>query len=116
MAKYMHSNGYNVLAWNYRSCGTRINQQLRFYHSGDTEDLDTIVRYALSKSLFDSIYLIGFSMGGNISLKYLGEKGEDLDSRIKAAVTFSVPLDLIGSSRLLSKWWNRFYMRRFLKV
>jgi predicted alpha/beta-fold hydrolase len=115
MAKYMHSNGYNVLAWNYRSCGTRINQQLRFYHSGDTEDLDTIVRYALSKSLFDSIYLIGFSMGGNISLKYLGEKRESLDSRIKAAVTFSVPLDLIGSSRLLSKWWNRFYMRRFLK-
>jgi predicted alpha/beta-fold hydrolase len=92
-----------------------MNKQLRFYHSGDTEDLDTIIRYALSKHIYASIYLIGFSMGGNISLKYLGEKGEELDPKIKAAVTFSVPLDLIGSSRLLSKWWNRFYMRRFLK-
>jgi predicted alpha/beta-fold hydrolase len=115
MAKHLLENGYNVLAWNYRSCGSKINNQLRFYHSGDTEDLDTIIRYALSKHIYASIYLIGFSMGGNISLKYLGEKGEELDPKIKAAVTFSVPLDLIGSSRLLSKWWNRFYMRRFLK-
>ena len=115
MAKYMLEKGYNVLAWNYRSCGSKMNKQLRFYHSGDTEDIDTIVRYALSKNIYESIYLIGFSMGGNISLKYLGEKGEELDSKVKAAVTFSVPLDLIGSSRSLSKWWNRFYMRRFLR-
>lgn len=115
MAKYMLENGFNVLAWNYRSCGSKINKQLRFYHSGDTEDIDTIVRYALSKNFFRSIYLIGFSMGGNITLKYLGEQGERISPTIKAAVAFSVPIDLVGSSRLLSKWWNRFYMRRFLK-
>lgn len=115
MAKYLYHNGYNVLAWNFRSCGSRLNRALRFYHSGDTEDISTIINHALQTKNFESVYLIGFSMGGNISLKYLGEKADALDSRIKAAVGFSVPVDLIGSSKVLAKWWNAFYMRRFIK-
>lgn len=115
MAKHLYENGYNVLAWNYRSCGSKMNRQLRFYHSGDTDDISTIIDYILSLKKYESIYLVGFSMGGNISLKYLGEQGSQLNPKIKAAATFSVPLDLVGSSRALSKWWNRFYMRRFLR-
>lgn len=116
MAKHFYTQGgMNVLAWNYRSCGTKINRALRFYHSGDTEDLSTILEYIYAHTSFKKIYLIGFSMGGNISLKYLGEQGESLNPKIQSAVCFSVPLDLTGSSKVLSKWWNRFYMRRFIR-
>ncbi len=115
MAKHLFENGYNVLCWNYRSCGTRMNKALRFYHSGDTEDIHTIIQHIESKKLFQSIYLIGFSMGGNISLKYLGEQGKNLSTLIKGAVTISVPLDLVGSSKVLAKWWNSLYMKRFIK-
>lgn len=115
MAKYLHHHGYSILAWNYRSCGTRLNKALRFYHSGDTEDIRTIIHHAINKNDYDSIYLIGFSMGGNITLKYLGEQADHLHPNIKAAVGFSVPLDLVGSSKVLAKWWNAFYMRRFIR-
>lgn len=115
MAKYFYERGYHVLAWNYRSCGTRINRALRFYHSGDTDDIGTIILHASQFEQFKSMYLIGFSMGGNISLKYMGEQSESLNHRIKGAVTFSVPLDLIGSSKVLAKWWNAFYMKRFIR-
>jgi predicted alpha/beta-fold hydrolase len=115
MAKFMHLNGYHVLAWNYRSCGSRMNRALRFYHSGDTEDIATIIDHINGFEKYKSIYLIGFSMGGNISLKYLGERGEHVNPKIKAAVTFSVPIDLVGSSKVLSKWWNNFYMQRFIR-
>jgi len=116
MARHLYENGYNVLAWNYRSCGSRINRQLRFYHSGDTEDISTIIQHVDQFKQYQSIYLVGFSMGGNISLKYLGEQGRQVNPKIKAAATFSVPLDLVGSSKVLSKWWNRFYLRRFLRT
>jgi uncharacterized protein len=115
MAKYMHFKGYHVLAWNFRSCGSRMNRALRFYHSGDTEDIGTIIDHITSFEKYKSIYLIGFSMGGNISLKYLGEQSENVNPKVKAAVTFSVPLDLVGSSKVLSKWWNNFYMQRFIR-
>lgn len=115
MAKHFYGHGYHVLAWNFRSCGSRMNKALRFYHSGDTDDIRTIIQHALVQGRYQSIYLIGFSMGGNISLKYLGEEGQGLDPRVKAAATFSVPVDLVGSSRVLSKWWNAFYMRRFIR-
>jgi uncharacterized protein len=115
MAKYFYERGYHVLAWNYRSCGSRPNRQLRFYHSGDTEDIRTVVNHVLALERHNSISLIGFSMGGNIVLKYLGEEGDTCSPKIKGAATFSVPLDLVGSSKVLSRWWNALYLRRFLK-
>ena len=58
--------------------------------------------------------MVGFSMGGNLTLKYLGERGDTLDSKIKASVVFSVPTDLSGSCDRLERWYNRIYMKRFL--
>src|SRR5690349_8214133 len=68
MMKAFHGQGFNALSWNYRGCGEEMNLQLRFYHSGATDDLDTLVRHSISKG-FDAIYLIGFSLGGNLTLK-----------------------------------------------
>src|SRR5579859_7339657 len=69
MAKAFYENGFNVLAWNYRGCGKEMNKALRFYHSGATDDLDVVVNHVIHKS-YEDIYLIGFSLGGNLTLKY----------------------------------------------
>jgi predicted alpha/beta-fold hydrolase len=112
MAQHLIKHGYDICAWNFRGCSGEINKQIRMYHSGSTNDLDEVVDYVKSK--YDEVYLVGFSMGGNLTLKFLGEKGNNLNHKIKGAVTFSVPTDLSGSCDRLEKWYNRIYMKRFL--
>jgi uncharacterized protein len=114
MAQTFFDHGYDVLAWNYRGCGDEINKQLRFYHSGATDDLDVIVRHAITKNKYSEIYLIGFSLGGNLTLKYLGESYPS-SSLIKKAVAFSVPMDLYASCVQISKRSNWIYAQRFLR-
>ena len=113
MAKAFYQAGYDVLAWNYRGCSGEMNRQLRFYHSGATEDLETVIQHALKKNSYEKISLIGFSLGGNLTLKYLGEKGDNLDSRIHKSVAFSVPLDLHASCQTISRHW--IYTQRFVR-
>lgn len=103
---------YDVLAWNFRGCSEEINRQLRFYHSGATEDLDTVVQHALQQG-YRAIYLAGFSLGGNLTLKYLGERTPD--ARIQCAIAFSVPLDLHASCLKIGQPANRIYANRFLR-
>lgn len=112
MASIMAARGFDVLAWNYRGCSEEINRQLRFYHSGATDDLDWVIRHAATRGNYRAIYLIGFSLGGNITLKYLGER-QPL-SIIKKAVAFSVPLNLYTSCLKISLPANRIYAARFL--
>ncbi len=115
MAKQFFNNGYDVLAWNYRGCSDEMNKQIRFYHSGATDDLATVMQHALTKNSYDEIYLIGFSLGGNLTLKYAGEAAHRLPSQIKRIVTFSVPLDLHHSCLQISKPSNWIYSQRFIK-
>ena len=114
MAKAFGSRDWDVLAWNYRSCGGAMNLQPRFYHSGATDDLDLVIRHGLTQG-YRSVSLAGFSMGGNLVLQYLGEKGEAVDSRIAGAVTFSVPCDLAGGADVLALPSRRLYMHRFIR-
>lgn len=114
MARVFFTNGFDVLTWNYRGCSGEMNKQLRFYHSGATDDLHTVVEHAVSQQAYDEIYLVGFSLGGNLTLKYLGEN-RVRPSRIKKAVTFSVPVDLHSSCIQISRPGNWVYANRFLK-
>lgn len=116
MAAALVRRGWDVLAWNFRGCGHEPNRLLRMYHSGATEDLHAVVLHALDKHPAESIDLIGFSLGGNLTLKYLGESPADLSPRLRRAVVFSVPCDLACSSRQLSFPSNRIYMERFLRA
>jgi uncharacterized protein len=113
MAKAFYNQGFDVLAWNYRGCGEEMNRQLRFYHSGATDDLGTVIDYASGR--YETIFLVGFSLGGNLTLKYLGEKGDGETNKIKKAVVFSVPMDLHSSCIEISKSINWAYSNRFLK-
>ncbi|AOY87996.1 alpha/beta hydrolase [Marinobacter salinus] len=107
-------DGWDVLAWNFRSCGGVMNRQPRFYHSGATGDLGRVVRHGLGNG-YDTVFLSGFSMGGNLTLLYLAQQGEQIDSRICGAVTYSVPCDLAGSAEVLARPSRKIYMQRFLK-
>lgn len=115
MVKRLLREGWDVLAWNYRSCSGEMNRLLRFYHSGDSEDLRTMLNLAVKPTSYKKLALVGFSVGGNITLKYLGEQGEDLDNRLVCAVTFSVPCDLASGAEHLAKFQSKIYMNRFMK-
>ncbi len=114
MAKYFFQRGWDALAWNCRSCSGEINRLPRFYHHGATEDLAELVEYVASKNQYKQIVLVGFSMGGSMTLKYLGEQKE-IVSEIKAGVAFSVPCHLGSSANELDKPSKKFYLNRFLK-
>jgi len=114
MATALRRAGWDVLAWNYRGCGGSPNRLLRAYHSGATDDLDLVVRHALPG--YASAALVGFSLGGNLTLKYLGERGDTLDPRIRRAVAFSTPCDLAAGARELEKPSNRLYTWYFLRT
>lgn len=113
MAKAFFEMGYDVLAWNYRGCSEEMNWQLRFYHSGATDDLDVVVQHALNTKKYQSISLVGFSLGGNLTLKYLGEQSCNLHPTISNSVVFSVPLDLHASCLTISKYF--LYSQRFVR-
>ena len=114
MARASNLAGYDVLTWNYRGCSEELNNQLRFYHSGSTDDLETVIQHAATSGKYTEINLIGFSLGGNLTLKYLGENREKTNL-LKRAVTFSVPLELHTSCIQISKPGNWVYSQRFLR-
>lgn len=114
MAHAANAEGWDVLAWNYRGCSGQPNLTARFYHSGATDDLEAVLLHAAGP--YDEIALIGYSLGGNLILKYAGEQGDRIDPRITRVVAFSVPCDLGSSARALSRGFNRVYLWRFLRT
>jgi len=106
--------GFDGLGWNARSCSGEPNRLPRFYHHGDAGDLKVVLEYALALG-YEEIVLAGFSMGGSLTLRLLGEYAEAVPSQVKAAIVASVPLDLPTSVAELYKKGKRFYMTRFIK-
>jgi len=111
-AAALNRNNYDACALNYRGCSGEPNRLLKSYHSGKTEDLDLLINHVVSN--YDEIYLVGFSVGGNICLKYLGERSSSVSPKIKAAVTFSVPVSLESCAFELARPRNYIYMKNFL--
>lgn len=116
MVKALNRRGWDALAVNFRGCSGVCNKRLRFYHSGETEDLDTVISHVVAHENYSELALIGFSLGGNVILKYLGERGTQAQSLITKAVAFSVPCDLESSSHHLARSANRIYLKRFLRL
>ncbi|MCX2738838.1 YheT family hydrolase [Pontibacter anaerobius] len=112
MVKAFNANGIDALAWNYRSCSGEPNKLLRSYHLGASDDLDFVIQHALATGKYKSVSLVGFSAGGNITLKYLGETPEQVPEQVKRATVFSTPVDLKGSAQKISK----IYTQRFLRT
>src|SRR2546423_14381481 len=82
----------------FRSCGSELNRAKRFYHSGETEDLAFVLDKVSAEHPTSPLGVAGVSLGGNVLLKFLGERGLRLPPQLKAAAAGSVPLDLARSS------------------
>ena len=113
MARAFHRAGWDTLAWNLRGCSGEVNRLLRTYHSGAWEDLQCVIEHASPG--YRNIVLVGFSIGGNLTLKYLGDHGTAIHPAIKGAVASSVPCDLASSARVLESRINSIYMNHFLR-
>jgi len=114
MAKALNSKNIDVTCFNFRGCSGQANQLPFAYHSGFTQDLHEVVNHVQKN--YSRIYLVGFSLGGNLILKYLGENKTAISKKIKKAIVFSVPCDLDSSARKMLKLRNHVYSIRFLKM
>jgi uncharacterized protein len=98
----------------FRSCGGELNRARRFYHSGETGDLAWVVDRVLAEFPDAPLGLAGVSLGGNVLLKYLGERGDAVDRRIVGAAAVSVPFDLGRGSRWIGRGFGKVYEHYFL--
>lgn len=115
MARIFAEQGWDVLAWNCRSCSGELNRCRRLYHHGEIEDISIVVDHALRTKDYTDITLIGFSMGGSITLKYLGSRPEDVPDAVSRGIAFSTPCNIEASARALEQPGNWLYRNRFLK-
>ena len=114
MARAFRVRGWDVVSWNFRGCSGDPNRLCRSYHSGATEDLAAVVAHALPAGGYDRAAVVGFSLGGNLTLKYACELGGRAGS-ICAAAGVSVPCDLQAAAERMETPECAFYMRRFLR-
>jgi predicted alpha/beta-fold hydrolase len=110
-ADFFSNKGFDIAAMNFRSCSGEMNNTTRLYHSGETEDLELLINKIKEKKTYKKIFLVGFSLGANVSLKFLGEKSR---TTVDGCVAFSAPIDLRSCSYELAKGFSRFYSFVFM--
>ena len=113
---YLNNKGLDTVCFNLRGCSGEDNLLLSTYHSGKTEDVDFVVNHLLDNYNYENIVIVGFSLGGNLTLKYLGEKTENISPKIKGGVAVSVPVDIATAEKEMDKLKNKLYMEVFFKT
>jgi predicted alpha/beta-fold hydrolase len=118
LAVLVAQTGWRATVMNFRSCAREPsdfrlipNRRPRLYHSGETGDLDFVVRTLTAREPGTTLYALGFSLGGAVLLKWLGETGGA--SPVRAAATISVPYDLAAAARFLERPVGRIYTAHF---
>ena len=99
----------------FRGCGGELNRAPRFYHSGETSDVDAVAHRLFSSHPDAPFLFVGVSLGGNVLLKWLGEHGDSLPGRVVASAAVSVPFDLARASRHINRGFSRVYEQHFLR-
>jgi len=115
-SNHLNQKGVDTVCFNLRSCSGEDNLLLSTYHSGKTEDVAFVIKHLLENYNYDNIVLVGFSLGGNLTLKYLGEYQEKLSSRVKGGVAISVPVDITSAEQEMDKIKNKLYVEIFFKT
>ena len=108
--------GWSADALIFRTCNGEMTRARRLYHSGETTDLDWVVRRLVHAHPGQPLALAGFSLGGNVLLKWLGEQGERVPPEVRAAAAVSVPFDLERGARYIERGFARVYTRHFLRT
>ncbi|WP_205803573.1 hydrolase [Burkholderia sp. Ac-20365] len=109
-----HLRGWHGVVPHFRSCSGPMNLLPRFYHLADSNEVDWVLR-RLREQHAGPIVAAGVSLGGNVLLRWLGERREDA-SIISAAAAISAPLDVHAGGRALSQGFGMIYTRSFLKT
>lgn len=112
-AAILNRNGWDVAAVNLRGCSGETNLTYQSYNAGKTDDLETVLNTIIDRDKYREITLVGFSLGGNLLLKYLGERSS-VPNQIKKAIAISTPLSLKGSLESLNEFSNWVYRKSFL--
>jgi len=112
--KILVENGWDVTAMNHRGCSGEENRLYCSYNSGRTDDLSELIEHILENQDYQQIALVGFSLGGNLVLKYLGER-DDVPSKIVKGVAVSAPLQLDSSLNELIRFKNILYNKVFVR-
>lgn len=115
MVRAFNGVNWDAVGYNYRSCSGEPNRLLKAYHAGATDDLDTVLQHILATSDYDKIALIGFSLGGNLVLRYFGESPDRVPEQVKTAVAISAPVDLAGCAKTIAQPHNFVYNQRFVR-
>ncbi len=109
---YLNKRNIPVVFMFFRSCNGKPNLKTRSYHSGETDDLRSVISY-LKRQGTKRISLVGYSLGGNVTLKYMGEGR--VDDSISCAIGVSVPMLLDVCARRMNKGFSRLYQHTLLK-
>jgi len=109
--------GWRAVTLNFRSCSGELNRRLPFYHSGHTDDLDEVVGLLAGRERSLRLGIVGVSLGGNVLLKWLGERGPGAPAEVVGAVAISAPFDLASCARVLDQAPRRWvYAANFLRT
>lgn len=107
------ARGWRSVAVNWRGCSGEPNQRARSYHSGASDDLAEVVSHLRQQLPQHDLAAVGYSLGGNVLLKYLGECGADCP--LQAAAAVSVPFRLDQCADRIGEGFSRVYQARFLR-
>ena len=112
MLEIAHARGWSGVVMHFRGCSGEPNRLPRSYHSGDTRDLADVVSHLRASGDVPALAAVGYSMGGNVLLKWLGERGAN--APLAAAVAVSVPYTLSLTADRLTRGLSRIYQRRLI--
>ena len=114
LMKQLDDSEYGVCFMHFRGCSNELNRLSRSYHSGDTQDLIRVIEYIQNTHKQEVFAVIGFSLGGNVVLKWLGEHGEN--APVRAGIAISVPFQLEDAGDRLEKSFSRVYQKHLLAI
>ncbi len=107
--------GWTVRVIHWRGCGGLPNRAPRAYHSGDSAELDWMLARA-AREADRRLAVVGISLGGNVLLKWLGERGDAAAAYVASAAAISVPYDLAVGAATLASGFGMVYSRHFLST
>ena len=108
------ARGWRGAVVHFRGCSGEPNRLPRAYHSGDIDELDWMVRRLRRDRAVDPLYLVGVSLGGNVLLKWLGERAGEAAGMVTAAAAVSAPVDVMACGNALDRGFNLIYTHAFL--
>lgn len=106
--------GWQGVVVHFRGCGGELNRLPRAYHSGDSTEIDWVLRRMQAQHPDRTRYVAGVSLGGNALLKWLGEQGDAAHAVVRRAAAISAPVDLHAAGHALERGFNLLYTKNFL--